>query len=223
MAAGRQVYAGHCASCHGADLQGQPDWQTRLPNGRMPAPPHDASGHTGTIATTELFTIVKKGVSAIVPGYESDMPGFDGVLTDDANRGRAGLHQEHMARSRTRVSGATVTTANVAGADLRFRSSMPSSLDSDVHKHTRPLLPHVDRVCVNGILTRPADYAPRAGRDASAVADARRTSARGQTRSLGNDKRPFRSGYQTLDFIHQVAARVRTSTAEPPCRGRCAF
>jgi mono/diheme cytochrome c family protein len=29
---------------------------------------------------------VKKGVSAIVPGYESDMPGFETVLSDDEIR-----------------------------------------------------------------------------------------------------------------------------------------
>lgn len=79
---GRRVYAEHCASCHGAELQGQPDWQTRLPNGRMPAPPHDASGHTWHHSDAQLFTIVKKGVSAIVPGYQSDMPGFEGALTE---------------------------------------------------------------------------------------------------------------------------------------------
>ena len=83
IASGRQIYAEHCASCHGAELEGQPDWQTRLPNGRMPAPPHDASGHTWHHSDSQLFTIVKNGVSAIVPGYESDMPGFEGVLTDD--------------------------------------------------------------------------------------------------------------------------------------------
>ncbi len=83
IASGRQLYAEHCASCHGVELQGQPDWQTRLPNGRMPAPPHDASGHTWHHSDTQLFTIVKKGVSALVPGYESDMRAFEGVLTDD--------------------------------------------------------------------------------------------------------------------------------------------
>jgi mono/diheme cytochrome c family protein len=86
IASGRQVYAEHCASCHGAELQGQPDWQTRLPNGRMPAPPHDASGHTWHHSDAQLFAIVKNGVSAIVPGYESDMPGFTGVLNDDQIR-----------------------------------------------------------------------------------------------------------------------------------------
>ena len=39
---GRQVYADQCATCHGAHLEGQPDWKTPLPSGRLPAPPHDA-------------------------------------------------------------------------------------------------------------------------------------------------------------------------------------
>ena len=50
------------------------------------APPHDASGHTWHHSDNQLFTIVKKGVSAIVPGYESDMPGFESVLTDQEIR-----------------------------------------------------------------------------------------------------------------------------------------
>ena len=86
IASGRQVYAEHCASCHGAELEGQPDWQTRLPNGRMSAPPHDASGHTWHHSDDQLFTIVKSGVSAIVPDYESDMPAFQDVLSDDEIR-----------------------------------------------------------------------------------------------------------------------------------------
>ena len=86
IASGRQLYAEHCASCHGAELEGQPDWQTRLPSGRMPAPPHDPSGHTWHHSDDQLFTIVKHGVGAIVPDYESDMPGFEGVLTDDQIR-----------------------------------------------------------------------------------------------------------------------------------------
>ena len=86
IAAGRAIYLEHCASCHGANLEGQADWQTRLPNGRMPAPPHDATGHTWHHSDDQLFTIVKKGVSAIVPGYESDMPGFEVVLADDEVR-----------------------------------------------------------------------------------------------------------------------------------------
>jgi mono/diheme cytochrome c family protein len=81
---GERLYQENCASCHGANLEGQPDWRTRLPNGRLPAPPHDASGHTWHHTDRVLFDIVKRGPAAIVgAGYESDMPGYEGVLTDD--------------------------------------------------------------------------------------------------------------------------------------------
>lgn len=83
LALGQEVYAANCASCHGANLEGQPEWRRRNENGRMPAPPHDATGHTWHHADRQLFTITKLGVSAIVPGYESDMPAFEGILSDD--------------------------------------------------------------------------------------------------------------------------------------------
>ena len=80
---GERLYQENCASCHGADLEGQPDWRSRLPSGRLPAPPHDASGHTWHHPDRVLIDITKRGPAAIVGnGYESDMPGFEGVLTD---------------------------------------------------------------------------------------------------------------------------------------------
>jgi len=79
---GRTLYVTNCAACHGQNLEGQPDWMERLPNGRMPAPPHDETGHTWHHADKQLFIIVKSGLAAISPGYESDMPAFEGVLTD---------------------------------------------------------------------------------------------------------------------------------------------
>jgi hypothetical protein len=63
-------------------LEGGPDWQSQKPNGRMPTPPHDASGHTWHHSDRELFLITKKGLAAIVPGYESDMPAFENMLSD---------------------------------------------------------------------------------------------------------------------------------------------
>lgn len=83
IADGQRLYAESCASCHGSNLEGQANWKRRLDNGRMPAPPHDESGHTWHHADTDLFTVTKLGVSAVVPGYESDMPAFEGVLTDE--------------------------------------------------------------------------------------------------------------------------------------------
>ena len=80
---GRQIYADQCASCHGAQLEGQPDWKTPLPSGRLPAPPHDAGGHTWHHPDDILFRIVREGTAAIVGGgYKSDMPGFADLLSD---------------------------------------------------------------------------------------------------------------------------------------------
>lgn len=82
VAEGRDLYLQHCASCHGENLEGQPNWQTRLANGRLPAPPHDASGHTWHHSDEVLLRIVREGLGAIAPGYENDMPAFGGVLSD---------------------------------------------------------------------------------------------------------------------------------------------
>lgn len=85
LALGQKVYAQHCAVCHGAKLEGQPDWRVRMPNGRMPAPPHDESGHTWHHTDEVLFRITKNGlVPPYAPkNYESDMPAFAGKLSDD--------------------------------------------------------------------------------------------------------------------------------------------
>jgi len=53
-----------------------------LPNGRLPAPPHDATGHTWHHPDKQLFEMVKNGAAGIVPGYETDMPAYKGVLSD---------------------------------------------------------------------------------------------------------------------------------------------
>ncbi|WP_418317124.1 c-type cytochrome [Piscinibacter sakaiensis] len=81
---GEAIYKAECASCHGAKLEGQPDWRTRRADGKMPAPPHDASGHTWHHPREQLAAIVKHG---LVPpnapaGYVSDMPAYAGKLSD---------------------------------------------------------------------------------------------------------------------------------------------
>ncbi len=84
VALGASVYAARCAQCHGANLEGQPNWRERRANGRLPAPPHDAGGHTWHHPDEILFGITKNGMAPYAPaGYASDMPAFAGVLTDD--------------------------------------------------------------------------------------------------------------------------------------------
>ncbi|MCF7699210.1 c-type cytochrome [Loktanella sp. M215] len=85
VATGAEIYATTCASCHGAALEGQPNWKSRNADGRLPAPPHDASGHTWHHDSATLFTLTKLGVAEMIgdPAYQSDMPAYAGTLTDD--------------------------------------------------------------------------------------------------------------------------------------------
>ena len=85
VARGSDVYAQHCSACHGAQLEGQPNWRYRLPTGRMPAPPHDESGHSWHHPDRVLFEITKNGlVPPLAPkDYASDMPAFGATLSDD--------------------------------------------------------------------------------------------------------------------------------------------
>lgn len=87
LARGKQLYAVHCAACHGVKLEGQPNWRQRLPNGKFPAPPHDASGHTWHHADELLFNITKNGIEPYAPpGHRSDMPAFRDRLSDEEIR-----------------------------------------------------------------------------------------------------------------------------------------
>lgn len=80
---GQRIYAQECASCHGAGLEGQANWRNRKADGRMPAPPHDATGHTWHHDDATLFTVTKYGPQAIAgPDYRSDMPAYEGALSD---------------------------------------------------------------------------------------------------------------------------------------------
>lgn len=82
---GQLVYKRFCSFCHGDKLQGQPDWRTRKANGKLPAPPHDETGHTWHHSDALLFGITKYGlVPPFAPAdYESDMPAWESTLKDD--------------------------------------------------------------------------------------------------------------------------------------------
>ena len=83
IAQGQVLYGARCASCHGKNLEGQPNWQTPLPNGRMPAPPHDKTGHTWHHADKTLAGVTKLGLKQFAgDDYESDMPAFGAMLGD---------------------------------------------------------------------------------------------------------------------------------------------
>ena len=86
---GKSLYAENCASCHGANLEGQtPDWKRPGPDGIFPAPPHDRSGHTWHHDDQVLFDYTKLGGSNLmkqngIEDFNSGMPGFEEILSDD--------------------------------------------------------------------------------------------------------------------------------------------
>ena len=80
---GRRVYLLNSASCHGTNLEGQPDWDLQLPSGAYPAPPHDASGHTWHHPDDELIAMTKFGGAEYSrEGVKSNMPSFRDTLED---------------------------------------------------------------------------------------------------------------------------------------------
>lgn len=81
---GEAVYAERCASCHGRNLEGQPDWRTRDEDGYLPAPPHDETGHTWHHPDRLLFAITREGLAeaANLKDYQTRMPAFGNVLDD---------------------------------------------------------------------------------------------------------------------------------------------
>ena len=83
VARGADVYRSQCAACHGERLEGQPNWRRRLPDGRLPAPPHDRTGHTWHHADQQLFDVTKYGSAAYAPpDYKTDMRAFKDDLSD---------------------------------------------------------------------------------------------------------------------------------------------
>ena len=86
VARGASVYAQHCAACHGARLEGQADWRRPGTDGRLPAPPHDESGHTWHHDDRYLIHVVQQGIVAGVdrpPDYQGSMPAFGAQLSNE--------------------------------------------------------------------------------------------------------------------------------------------
>ncbi|PHQ99867.1 MAG: cytochrome C [Marinosulfonomonas sp.] len=84
--AGQVLYQENCASCHGANLEGEPDWRSPKEDGRLPASPHDETGHTWHHGEGLLFNYTKLGGKEALAqqgiDFNSGMPGFAEQLSD---------------------------------------------------------------------------------------------------------------------------------------------
>lgn len=86
IALGQDLYGENCAACHGANLEGQANWQSPGEDGRLPAPPHDRTGHTWHHPDSVLFGYTQLGGTELLKqqgmDFDSGMPGFGDTLSD---------------------------------------------------------------------------------------------------------------------------------------------
>ena len=84
LSAGREIFVANCAVCHGANGEGQPNWQVRKGDGTLPPPPLNGDGHTWHHADGLLYRIVSQGgkmfESPNYPSFKSAMPAFGDSL-----------------------------------------------------------------------------------------------------------------------------------------------
>ena len=79
---GETVYVENCASCHGENLEGEPDWQAGNPDGTLKAPPHDDDGHTWHHPDEYIYERIRYGTENLAPNVQaqSNMPAYRDVL-----------------------------------------------------------------------------------------------------------------------------------------------
>lgn len=81
---GKEIYQAHCASCHGVNAEGAPNWATPGPDGLFPAPPQDDSGHTWHHSDRVLYEAIYDGMAdPLRPGSPLRMPAWSDKLNDD--------------------------------------------------------------------------------------------------------------------------------------------
>ena len=75
---GLQLYRSNCASCHGSEGQGAPNWQQVGPDGKWPAPPLNGTGHAWHHPQKALVRTIKQGTQ----GIGGNMPAWGSKLSD---------------------------------------------------------------------------------------------------------------------------------------------
>lgn len=84
---GKEVYQANCATCHGANAEGAPNWATPEPDGLFPAPPHNDAGHTWHHPDRVLYEAIHDGMGdPLKPGSPLRMPTFKDKLNDEEIR-----------------------------------------------------------------------------------------------------------------------------------------
>jgi len=76
---GEQVFQQHCASCHGKQAEGTPDWRKTGPDGKYLPPPLNGTAHAWHHSLKVLLRQIRMGGQPL----GGTMPGFAGKLSDE--------------------------------------------------------------------------------------------------------------------------------------------
>jgi mono/diheme cytochrome c family protein len=79
LEAGRALFQQHCAACHGAMAEGDPNWRRRNEGGTWPPPALDGTAHAWHHPTWELRQQIRQGSRPDV----GNMPPFEAVLEEE--------------------------------------------------------------------------------------------------------------------------------------------
>jgi mono/diheme cytochrome c family protein len=85
IALGQKVYAESCSECHGANLEGEPNWQQQNEDSSFRSPPHNSTGHTWHHGDKVLIDSIVLGGARLPDGIggSSNMPAFGDILTEE--------------------------------------------------------------------------------------------------------------------------------------------
>ncbi|MEJ2346011.1 MAG: cytochrome c [Gammaproteobacteria bacterium] len=75
---GARLFEANCATCHGSQGQGDPNWRQRGPDGKFPPPPLNGTGHAWHHPLKMLKYVIKNGS----PGGQGNMPAWKDKLSD---------------------------------------------------------------------------------------------------------------------------------------------
>ncbi|MGB0712584.1 MAG: c-type cytochrome [Gammaproteobacteria bacterium] len=79
VATGAKLFRRYCAQCHGAEAEGEEDWQGLQPNGTRPPPPLNGAGHAWNHPVSELRDSFMRGSH----GEQSKIPEWQDKLGDE--------------------------------------------------------------------------------------------------------------------------------------------
>jgi len=83
---GKTLYKENCASCHGINLEGNPNWQTGVDeDGHRLAPPLDGSGHTWHHSKEQISNIIRYGLEVFINNYQGKMIGNENLSDEESS------------------------------------------------------------------------------------------------------------------------------------------